>query len=52
MGIPDYIEESIEWAENCVKGKKLGASTKHIENLLELVKILLEKESKIIKDDV
>jgi len=45
-------EESLIWAENCVKGKKLGASTKHLKRLLELVKILLEKESKIVKDDV
>jgi len=52
MDIPDYIKESILWAENCIKGKKLGASTKHLKNLLELIKIFTEKNQKIVKDDV
>jgi hypothetical protein len=30
-------EESLTWAENCIKGKKLGASSKHLQNLLNII---------------
>jgi len=30
-------EESLTWAEDCIKGKKMGASTKHLKNLLTII---------------
>ena len=30
-------EESITWAENCISGKRLGMSTKHLKNLLDVI---------------
>ena len=47
MLIPDYIEESIIWAENCIKGERRGkGEIKHLKNLLELIKIFTENNDK------
>jgi hypothetical protein len=46
MLIPDYILESIQWAENCIKGERRGkGEIKHLKNLLEYIEIL-ENNSK------
>ena len=47
MIISDYIEESILWAENCIKQNRRGkGEIKHLKNLLELIKIFTEKDEK------
>jgi hypothetical protein len=47
MLIPDYIEESILWAETCIKGRRRGkGEINHLKNLLELIKIFTEKDDK------
>lgn len=30
-------EESLSWAESCIQGKKIGASTRHLKNLVDLI---------------
>jgi hypothetical protein len=47
MDIPDYISESILWAENCIKQNRRGkGEINHLKNLLELIKIFEEKDEK------
>lgn len=47
MLIPDYINESIEWAENCIKQNRRGkGEIQHLKNLLELVEIFIENNDK------
>jgi hypothetical protein len=30
-------EESLTWVEDCIKGRKMGASTSHLKNLLSII---------------
>lgn len=47
MLIPDYILESILWAENCIKQNRRGkGEINHLKNLLELIKIFVKKDEK------